>query len=178
MIKDNPEEKLTSSMDFSAIMGEEDIIEYYIKSLTLLVKIYSKMGRTRKTDEDKERESKYYSEETVNVNRPENEDEMNGENKVMTEFSIQLTEIFTKLPELSQIVKKTQTRVTPFSSGQNVKPITLCKYEFFELMYNCLLLSKEFPESFVFDTEKINIFSIIEVIFMLLAEIFAGEQVE
>lgn len=57
-----------------------------------------------------------------------------------------------KLPELSQIVKKNQYRVIPFSSGQNVKPITLCKYEFFELLYNCLLLSKEFPELYVLDT--------------------------
>jgi hypothetical protein len=60
-------------------------------------------------------------------------------------------------------VKKSQTRILPFSSGQNIKPITQCKYQFFELLYNCLILSKEYPGSFVLDTEKINIFSIIDV---------------
>jgi hypothetical protein len=61
----------------------------------------------------------------------EAEEEVTGESKVMREFSSQLNEIFLKLPELSQIVKKNQYRVIPFSSGQNVKPITMCKYEFF-----------------------------------------------
>ena len=45
MVRENNEEKLASSADFSAIVAEEEILESYIRSLTMLIKIYSKMAK-------------------------------------------------------------------------------------------------------------------------------------
>lgn len=43
--------KLTASMDFEAVLDEEAVVEYYLKSLTMFVRIYAKMAKNRKTEE-------------------------------------------------------------------------------------------------------------------------------
>ncbi len=63
MVKDNPEEKLSSSADFTSIMAEEEVLEYYIKSLTYLIRIFSKMSRGKRTEEERVRDSRFYTEE-------------------------------------------------------------------------------------------------------------------
>lgn len=57
-----------------------------------MVKIFSKMGKSKKSEEQKERESRYYRDSS------EDEEEISGENKVMKEFSLQICCIFSKLP--------------------------------------------------------------------------------
>lgn len=52
MVKELAEERLTSSMDFSAVMVEEEVLEHYLKSLTIFVKIYAKMVKNRRTEEE------------------------------------------------------------------------------------------------------------------------------
>jgi hypothetical protein len=82
MVKDNPEEKLSASADFSAIMAEEEVLENYIKSLTYLIKIFSKMNRGKRTEEEKVRDSRFYTEEET-TDKNETEEEISGESKVM-----------------------------------------------------------------------------------------------
>lgn len=96
----------------------------------------------------------------------------------MRQFSGQIVSILAKLPELSNLVQKPQFRSVMFSSGQNIKPITLCRYEFFQLIYHCLMLSREFPEYFVVDMDRVNVFSIVEVYRVAKLAVLEVEPVE
>jgi hypothetical protein len=75
---------------------------------------------------------------------------------MMKLLHVEVVRIFENLVEMSIIVRGPQNKTIAFSSGQNIKPVTLVKYAFFQLLLNCLNLGKEenLP-SFIVDVEKI-----------------------
>ena len=53
--------------------------------------------------------------------------------------------IFVDLWAMGGVVRIPQNKNVPFSSGQNIKPVTLPKYAYFQLLLNCLTLKNEYP---------------------------------
>lgn len=92
------------------------------------------MVKAKKSEEEVKQEEKFYANDK--------EDQITGGFKVIKEFQFQIQIIFQSLPDISNILKQLPIKFLPFSSGQNIRPVTLYKYEFFQLIYNCLVLGR------------------------------------
>jgi hypothetical protein len=70
--------------------------------------------------------------------------------------------IIDSLAEMSVLVRRPVNRSIPFCSGQNIKPLTLCNFAYFELLLQCLLTVKDSPEKFALDMNKLDLFVLIQ----------------
>lgn len=64
---------------------------------------------------------------------------------IMSTFQKQMQEVLDNLPKMNELVYQhnclsVSTKTIKFSSGQNIKPITFMKFQYFKLLHSCLIM--------------------------------------